>query len=102
MFYYLINLFLYLKNLIQSNLTNIIEEELEKDEEREIIKEIMEKAYSRHNIKKFIEFGIEKDKLEQIDKWNIPVTFEKFNPIMKTLGLNEFAVLRSNLIYYER
>ena len=84
------------------DLTELLEEELDNDEEREVIRSIMEKSFSRLSIRKFIEFSIEKDKLEIGGLWGVPVTFEKFNPMLKNVGLSDYAAIRSNLIFYER
>lgn len=84
------------------DLTELLEDALEKENEKQIVRDILEKAYSKRNIKNFVYYAMEKDKLENSGLWKTVVSYEKFNPILKTLGLNDYSVIRTNLIFFER
>lgn len=83
------------------DLTEILGDSFEKNE-KEIVRDILQKSYSKNNIKNFVYYAMEKDKMESSGLWKTPVTFEIFNPIMKTIGISDNAVIRTNLMFYER
>jgi len=64
------------------------------------VKKIIEKSYSLENIKKYVSFTLDKEKLIEEKLWNVGITMEKFEPIFKRLRLDDYSVLRTNLIAF--
>ena len=88
--------------LYTHDLTQILDELLECEEEKAAVKDINQKTYSLENIKNYISTILRKEELIEAGLWNENIMFEKIEPILEIFGLDEYSKIRQNIILYNR